>query len=129
MRPCTLARRIAQTELVMEVDEDDFARLGIPCPVVWCTAYSDRFALCGDPLGPFCGVHQGRIKNQRHEATHRRRRAQRRGLDPTSLAAGFDQILRDMVDAGDLPFPGTTRYKRMVAARKHLSVHLPKGKE
>lgn len=118
----SIEKRLAQSELVMGLDEDAVAARGVACPVDWCEAYAFRFARCGDADGPFEGVHQGRLNAERVVVATEARRRRATQTENLPLAAGFSQLLRDLENQGDIPGVEGPRLKRQRAAREKLGM-------
>lgn len=119
----TFEKRIAQSELVQDLDDEGFAARGIACPVDWCSAHAFRFARCGDADGPFEGVHRGRLDAERTVAATWARQMRRTATEGLPLAAGFSRLFEDMPNHGEIPSVVGPRLKRHQRARKLMGIN------
>ncbi len=116
-----MSRRLRQSELVQDIDDEEFAARGVLCPVEWCEAHTHRHARCGDTDGPFEGIHQGRLNAERVVAATMARKVRRTATEGLPLAAGFSVLFDDMANRGELPGvvgPRLARQRRIRALIK-----------
>lgn len=108
----------AAWELVQDVDEDQYH--GVMCPIEWCEAHNAASVNCGDHLGPFVGVHQGRINAKRTQTATTTRRLRALGL--SADLAGWSEIMRSQANLGNVPGIVGPRLKAKRRARKRLGM-------
>ena len=120
------------SELDFDTDDLPLLKAGVPCPVTWCTAHVLRSAACGDPEGPFVGVHVGRVNRYRNGrwATTTQRTLEKMLEAPVSPEMVMAVVaIEDGLNCGLVVGPLTKAQRRQARARRALTPLINKSAE